>query len=173
MIIYHLSYRVLDLDRAIKFFCELFNYEIKDKFPLKMPDGIGRAAVLKYRGNSKNIKLPYYGSAIIDGESFQYHKPPEIFCAEGDYGTSLYTWAKTHNSGLHHIAYLCENVPATMKAWDAAGFAEWGSEIGEYENTKHVFSLPHSVTGMIYELVESPLNSKLLLQIDHNGISYF
>lgn len=58
--------------------------------------------------------------------------------------------------GLHHFAYQVESVEETIKEWEKKGWADFSSDpiVCDEDDLTQVFSVPHKLTGFIYEFIE-------------------
>ena len=159
----HLAYRVSDRHKAAEFFIKAFGYSIQDKFPIDFGNGdfancISLSPPQAVAGDlATSVRFPFT-SALEDYEKThlaEYHLAPEIFVSDGTPSSIVGMWVGHHGSGIHHLAYEVENVWAMMAAWKGAGLATFTSEpiVCEEEGLTQVFTEPHPITGMVYELI--------------------
>lgn len=136
MILDHIAYRVKDRIKTVVFFCELFGYEEVDTFPVEFDDGTTAQCIVL---ESKN------------GD-------PDLFISDGEPGSIVADWVEDTLNGLggvHHMAYDVVSVENTMAEWLANEWATFTSDKPHVcEGLVQVFTHPHPLTGVIYELIE-------------------
>lgn len=158
----HLAYRVKDKHTAALFFAKHLGYKIVDTFDLKFDDG-STCKCFAMQPPEKHMKT----APLSFGEIWfnwmdeklagliNYHMAPEIFVSEGKPGSIVDNWVEKNGPGIHHLAYEVQSVEKTMKEWQKDG-VEFLSEplICEDGSLVQVFTKPHPITGMTYELIE-------------------
>ena len=68
---------------------------------------------------------------------------------------NLFIKIEDNGPGIHHISYEVDSVAETMKRWkDEQGIKFLSEEPLTCPGLTQVFTEPHPVTGIIYELIE-------------------
>lgn len=157
----HIAYRSKDRHKTAKFFKDALGYEVGTSFEVKFDDGSHAdcLALVPPENRPTDTSLWRMETALGFNElekEVQYHAPPEIFVSDGARGSIVGEWVDARGGvgGIHHIAYQCDSVGATMKEWKEKGYAEFLSdEPMECPGLKQVFTKPSELTGVIYELI--------------------
>ena len=159
----HIAYRSKDRHRTAKFFKDSLGYEVATSFEVKFDDGSHAdcLALVPPENRPPDTSLwrmeTHLSLNEIETETpVEYHAPPEIFVSDGARGSIVGEWVDARGGvgGIHHIAYQCDSVESTMKAWKDKGYAEFLSdEPMECPGLKQVFTIPSELTGVIYELI--------------------
>jgi catechol 2,3-dioxygenase-like lactoylglutathione lyase family enzyme len=151
----HIAYRVKDKKIALKFFKKCLGYEIdpslKEGFDIQFEDGtIANCSVLvPPESASTNTGRVAYG--MLGSE---FHAAPEIFVSEGSDNSIVAEWVMTNGPGIHHIAYEVDSVEGSMSQWIKNGIEFMSETPLKCPGLVQIFTKPHPITGMIYELIE-------------------
>ena len=163
----HIAYRVKDRRQTAKFFQDTLGYTTATEFKIEFEDqSIAECVVLtppeKRPSETESWALttyphfPYMRNPIPGIKPLTYHAPSEIFISDGPPESIVGDWVaeRAGVGGIHHIAYQCEDVAATMKEWREKGYAEFLSEDPlTCPGLTQVFTKPSELTGVIYELI--------------------
>ena len=146
----HIAYRVNDRAAAVKFFEKNLGYRIdedlKEGFDIQFEDGSFAKCFALIPPESLNHGISIFQPGL--------HAPPEIFVSEGSDNSIVADWVKTNGPGIHHVAYEVESVRQTMEQWKLEGVEFLSEEPLTCPGLVQVFSKPHPITGLIYELIE-------------------
>jgi catechol 2,3-dioxygenase-like lactoylglutathione lyase family enzyme len=155
----HIAYRVKDRNKAAKFFCETMFYkhdsDIPDGFDIQFEDGTNAKCLVlvPFECSNKQLNMKEYFKTNV-WRSAEYHMAPEIFVSEGSDSSIIADWVNKNGPGIHHIAYETINVLEMMKHWKSEG-VEFASTLPlACQNLVQIFTKPHPVTGIIYELIQ-------------------
>tara|TARA_R110002020_G_scaffold22733_2_gene76435 strand:- start:598 stop:1167 length:570 start_codon:yes stop_codon:yes gene_type:complete len=164
----HIAYRVKDRHKTAKFLEDSLGYTIGTEFQIEFDDG-SKADCLaleppetRHPVTNKWINnVDILCTATEPGEEYgisecEYHAPCEIFISDGPVGSIVGDWVSDRDDvgGIHHIAYQCDDVGATMAEWKDKGYAEFLSdEPMTCPGLVQVFTKPSELTGVIYELI--------------------
>lgn len=152
----HLAYRTASRDKTAEFFMKAFGYKFQCEFDIFFDEEKKEKAICIALEPPEKVleEMPWLCYGPHDA---QYHLAPEIFVSEGNEGSIVGEWVKKRDGigGLHHMAYLVENVEAKMKEWTEKGFADFTTSTPlKCEDLTQVFSKAHPLTGMTYEFIE-------------------
>ena len=164
----HIAYRVKDRKKTSKFFIDALGYKIQTEFDLKFPDGTTTDCIAleppEKEPRDKFAKESEFADKIIpwqiydpEWNAYQYHLAPEIFVSDGQPESIVGKWVAERNGigGIHHIAYMVDNVENTMKEWIEKGYAEFTSSTPmKCPGLTQIFTKPSELTGVIYEFIE-------------------
>jgi len=130
----HIAFRVSDLEKAIKFYTEVMDFEITDRFFIDFEDHTkARCAALRAR----------------DGQGIS------IFLSEGEgEGGVVKEWVKQHGNALHHIAYAVNDIKTEVADMKSKGIPFTTDEILESEELLQIFTKPAPETGVIHEIIQ-------------------
>lgn len=81
---------------------------------------------------------------------------PEIFISSGPPESIVGKWVAARDwvGGIHHLAYMVDDVQAKMDEWKTKGYAEFLSETPlTCPDLTQVFTSPHALTGVIFEFI--------------------
>jgi len=164
----HIAYRVRDRYKTSKFFNDTLGYTIDTEFQIEFDDN-SKADCLalipseQRHNDTKNWSVKNTFDTVLAGQgdpiyniTCEFHAPCEIFVSDGPPGSIVGDWVSARNGvgGIHHIAYQCDSVDATMKEWKENGYAEFLSEEPmTCPGLVQVFTKPSELTGIIYELI--------------------
>ena len=164
----HIAYRVKDRYKTSKFFNDTLGYTIGTEFQIEFDDN-SKADCLalipseQRHTDTKNWSVKNTFDTVLAGQgdpiynvTCEFHAPCEIFVSDGPPGSIVGDWVSARNGvgGIHHIAYQCDSVDATMKEWREKGYAEFLSEEPmTCPGLVQVFTKPSELTGIIYELI--------------------
>ena len=164
----HIAYRVKDRYKTSKFFNDTLGYTIGTEFQIEFDDN-SKADCLalipseQRHNDTKNWSVKNTFDTVLAGQgdsiynvTCEFHAPCEIFVSDGPPGSIVGDWVSARNGvgGIHHIAYQCDSVDATMKEWREKGYAEFLSEEPmTCPGLVQVFTKPSELTGIIYELI--------------------
>lgn len=130
----HIAFRVADLEKAIRFYSEVMEFEVTDRFFIDFDDHTkARCAALKAR----------------DGQGIS------IFLSEGvGEGGVVKEWVKQHGNALHHIAYAVEDIRKEVAQMKAKGIQFTTEEALDSEELTQIFTKPAAETGVIHEIIQ-------------------
>jgi hypothetical protein len=88
----------------------------------------------------------------------EYHTAPEIFVSDGTPDSVVGKWVAARGGigGIHHVAYQVDSVQAKINEWKEKGWGDFasGGPLTCDDGLTQVFSVPHQLTGVIYEFIE-------------------
>lgn len=167
----HIAYRVKDRYKTAEFLKAALGYTIETEFQIEFDDE-SKADCLALVPPENRMKrtsdwiqtTDFCHEKYIEGITDDYgcennvvsHAPCEIFVSDGPPGSIVGDWvsARGEVGGIHHIAYQCDDVEATMNEWKEKGYAEFLSEEPmTCPGLVQVFTKPSELTGVIYELI--------------------
>jgi methylmalonyl-CoA/ethylmalonyl-CoA epimerase len=130
----HIAFRVSDLEKAIKFYTEVMDFEVTDRFFIDFEDKTkARCAALKAK----------------EGQGIS------IFLSEGEGESGVVKeWVKQHGNALHHIAYAVDDIKAEVAEMKRKGIPFTTDEILESEELLQIFTKPAPQTGVIHEIIQ-------------------
>jgi len=130
----HIAFRVADLEKAIKFYTEVMDFKITDRFFIDFDDKTkARCAALQAK----------------DGKGIS------IFLSEGEgEGGVVKEWVRQHGNTLHHIAYAVDDIKAEVAEMKRKGIPFTTDEILESEELLQIFTKPAPETGVIHEVIQ-------------------
>ncbi len=129
----HIAFRVSDLEPVVDYYTTKLGYKIVQQLEL---DFHGSGAI------SNVLNLP--GTAFY------------IFIDQGlDWDNIITQWVKKHGSGLHHMAYLVDDIHATVAELKKQGIQFTTDHIVDTGGgLKQLFTLPSPITGLITEIIQ-------------------
>lgn len=145
----HIAYRVKDRDKTAQFFMDAFGYKRQTDFEIALEDGSAALCVA--------LKPPEKWREEIPFQLGVFHLAPEIFVSSGPPGSLIDKWVENcgHGiGGIHHLAYQVDDVAAAMKEWKEKGWFFTTEQPLQCEDLTQVFSMPHPLTGVIFEFIE-------------------
>ena len=159
----HIAYRVKDRYKTTKFFEDTLGYTIGTEFQIEFDDDSTADCLALIPPEVRHPQPDMWTYNVLMGLQYgqkgikaEYHAPPEIFVSDGPVGSIVGDWVVNRDNvgGVHHIAYLCDDVNKTMNEWKEAGYAEFLSEEPmTCPGLTQVFTKPSELTGVIYELI--------------------
>ena len=157
----HIAYRVKDRWKTAKFFQDTLGYSVGTEFQVEFDDNSTADCLALIPSEKRPYETKgWVYDAWLHHEKYEegvtYHAPPEIFVSDGTLGSIVGDWVDARGGvgGVHHIAYQCDDIDATMKKWKEEGYAEFLSDKPmECPGLKQVFTKPSELTGVIYELI--------------------
>lgn len=159
----HIAYRVKNRDQTVKFLQDAFGYKFQAEFDIFFNDEkTDKALCIALEPPEKKLKdmpfhtcgAPWSSDMYLD---LDYHLAPEIFVSEGTPGSIVWNWVQSRGGigGIHHLAYEVPNVDTQKQLWLDKGWGEFTSEKPfKCEDLTQIFSVPHALTGVIYEFIE-------------------
>ena len=129
----HIAFRVADVRPVVDFYTSLLGFRIVQEMTL---DFGGTRAI------SRILGLP--------GSRFY------IFVDQGlDTDNIITKWVAKHGNGLHHMAYLVDDIHAAEDRLRKQGMTFTTDRVVDTGGgLKQLFSLPHPDTGIITEIIE-------------------
>jgi methylmalonyl-CoA/ethylmalonyl-CoA epimerase len=129
----HIAFRVDEIKPVVDFYTETLGFRIVQK--MKMDFGGSEAY-------SNVLNLP--------GTKFY------IFVDQGlDPDNIITRWVEKHGSGLHHMAYLVDDIETASKNLRSKGMKFTTDTIVDTGGgLKQLFSTPHPITGLITEIIK-------------------
>jgi catechol 2,3-dioxygenase-like lactoylglutathione lyase family enzyme len=155
----HIAYRVKDRNKAADFFCETMFYRldsaIPEGFDIQFEDGTNAKCLVlvPIERVDRNLNFKEYVN-FTPWKSAEYHMAPEIFVSDGSDSSIVANWVEKNGPGIHHIAYETINVLEMMKHWQSRGIEFASKKPLVCEDLIQVFTKPHPITGIIYELIQ-------------------
>ena len=151
----HIAYRVKNKQKAIEFFQNSLGYDIdpdlKEGFDIQFEDGTtARCHVLVPPESQSTCRERIFTGMF----GIQAHAAPEIFVSEGSDNSIVKEWVDINGPGVHHLAYEVDSVSEMMELWKLEGIEFTTEKPLKCPGLVQVFTKPHPVTGMIYELIE-------------------
>lgn len=155
----HIAYRVSNRYQAAEFMEKALRYRISTEFEIPFEDGSKSKCLvlapieLKEQGSGRKNKAHVPDS---NGLWHEFHLAPEVFISDGTPDSVVGKWVATRNGvgGIHHIAYEIYDVESEMDRWRKSNFATFSSSKPiEGPGITQVFTDPHPITGVIYELI--------------------
>ncbi|HET6465764.1 MAG TPA: VOC family protein [Nitrospiria bacterium] len=130
----HIAFRVTDLEKAVKFYTEVMDFEVTDRFFIDFDDNTqARCAALKAK----------------DGQGIS------VFISEGvGEGGVVKEWVKQHGNALHHIAYAVEDIKKEVADMKRKGIQFTTEEVLDSEELTQIFTKPAPETGIIHEIIQ-------------------
>ena len=130
----HIAFRVADLEKAVKFYTEVMNFKVTDRFFIDFED---------------NTKARCAALQASDGNGIS------IFLSEGEGGGGVVKeWVKQHGNALHHIAYAVDDIKAEVAEMKRKGIPFTTDEILDSEELLQIFTKPAPETGVIHEVIQ-------------------
>jgi len=129
----HIAFRVADLEKAVKFYTEVMEFEVTDRFFIDFEDNTqARCAALKAK----------------DGQGIS------VFLSEGvGEGGVVKAWVKQHGNALHHIAYAVDDIKKEVADMKKKGIQFTTEEVLDSEELTQIFTKPAPETGIIHEII--------------------
>ncbi|MBI3811527.1 MAG: VOC family protein [Nitrospirae bacterium] len=130
----HIAFRVADLEKAVKFYTGVMNFEVTDRFFIDFDDNTqARCAALKAK----------------DGQGIS------IFLSEGvGEGGVVKKWVKLHGNALHHIAYVVDDIKKEVAEMKAKKIQFTTEDVLDSEELTQIFTKPAPETGIIHEIIQ-------------------
>ncbi len=130
----HIAFRVDDLEEAVKFYTNVMNFKVTDRFFIDFDDQTkARCAALQ----------------ASDGKGIS------IFLSEGEgNGGVVKEWVKKHGNGLHHIAYAVDDIKTEVAEMKRKGIPFTTEDILESDELLQIFTQPAPETGVIHEIIQ-------------------
>lgn len=154
----HIAFRTSDRWKTAQFFIDAMGYKLQTEFDLNFPDGsTTKCIALEPPEKVENAPWEYALSSALFDKTAIYHMPPEIFVSDGSSDSIVGRWVKHRDDigGIHHFAYMVDNVEKIMKEWKEKGYAEFATEEPlKCEGLTQVFTKPSMLTGIIIEFIE-------------------
>jgi len=130
----HIAFRVADLEKAVKFYTEVMDFEVTDRFFIDFDDNTqARCAALKAK----------------DGQGIS------VFISEGvGEGGVVKEWVKQHGNALHHIAYAVDDIKKEVADMKRKGIQFTTEDVLDSEELTQIFTKPAPETGIIHEIIQ-------------------
>lgn len=129
----HIAFRVSDIRPVVDFYVNTMGFKVVQEMEMNIAGS---------RAYSNVLNLP--------GQPFF------LFVDQGLEERNIITrWVKEHGPGLHHMAYLVEDIESAEKALRERGMAFTTEEIIDTGGgLRQLFSLPNPDTGLITEIIQ-------------------
>jgi methylmalonyl-CoA/ethylmalonyl-CoA epimerase len=129
----HIAFRVHDIDPVVAFYTANLGFQVVQEMEMDIGGSKAHSKVLNLPG------VPYY-----------------IFVDQGlDEDNIISRWVKQHGSGLHHMAYLVDNIASEADRLKKSGLVFTTDHVVDTGGgLKQLFTRPHPVTGVITEIIE-------------------
>jgi 4-hydroxyphenylpyruvate dioxygenase-like putative hemolysin len=130
----HIAFRVTDLEKTVKFYTEVMDFEVTDRFFIDFEDNTqARCAALKAK----------------DGQGIS------VFISEGvGEGGVVKEWVKQHGNALHHIAYAVDDIKKEVADMKRKGIQFTTEDVLDSEELTQIFTRPAPETGIIHEIIQ-------------------
>jgi catechol 2,3-dioxygenase-like lactoylglutathione lyase family enzyme len=160
----HIAIRAVNRWETAKFWINAFGYRLHEEFKPFDDDSVKCLVLLPSERSSSAIpfimplscceaeldldtgQCPEHGSDTCA----EYHIAPEVFISDGIPESIVGNWVAENGEGIHHLAYMVDDVEEAMKHWKANG---WGEFLSEQPQTcpgiEQVFSKPFNILGGI------------------------
>lgn len=164
MILDHIAFRVADREKALEFFTSALGYKLADEFCINFNDG-SRASCYALNPPEKVVDM-LEPQQVVTGswDKSTWQLPPQIFVSDGTPGSIVDKWIQARGGvgGIHHIAFCCDDVEATMSLWKKKGWATFTTDkpISNEVGLTQCFTKPHPITGVVYEFIKRGKNNK-------------
>ena len=167
----HIAYRVKNRYDTAQFLRSTLGYKIGTEFQIEFDDDTTADCIAMVPPEQRpsntdkwTLSQLQYDPSVLDKRvddmnasiKPEYHAPPEIFVSDGPEGSIVGDWVSERGGigGIHHIAYQCDDVEATMNEWKEKGYAEFlSAKPLTCTGLTQVFTKPSELTGVIYELI--------------------
>ena len=151
----HIAYRVKDRKKAAEFFSKSLGYKIAvdlpEGFDIQFEDGTKAKCLVLEPPELDSTCTARTAHGIMGVE---FHAAPEIFVSDGSENSIVANWVKDTGGGIHHLAYEVTSVKEVMNKWKNEGIEFTTEEPLKCTGLVQVFTKPHPITGIIYELIE-------------------
>ncbi len=129
----HIAFRVSELEPVVEFYTKKLGFEIVQKMEMVFQGTKAISNVLKLQGS------PFF-----------------IFVDQGlDWDNIITQWVKKHGSGLHHMAYLVDDIEKTWEDLKKQGMKFTTDKVIDTGGgLKQLFSEPNPVTGILTEIIQ-------------------
>ncbi|MFH1754091.1 MAG: VOC family protein [Candidatus Latescibacterota bacterium] len=129
----HIAFRVDDLNPVVDFYTTTLGFTIVQEMTLDFAGSKAFSKVLNLPGS------PFY-----------------IFVDQGLAPDNIISrWVKRYGSGLHHMAYLVDDIHAAAELLKKQGMTFTTDRVIDTGGgLKQLFSLPNPVTGILTEIIE-------------------
>lgn len=129
----HIAFRTDDLDALVTHYTQNLSYEVIQEMTLQFGESRALSRVLQLPGH------PFY--VFVD-----MGMTPDNIISQ---------WVAAHGSGLHHLAYLVDDIDAAHDALKKRGVEfTTGHVIDTGGGLRQLFTQPDPVTGLITELIQ-------------------
>jgi methylmalonyl-CoA/ethylmalonyl-CoA epimerase len=129
----HIAFRVNDIDPVVTFYTSNLGFQVVQEMEMDFGGSKAYSKVLNLPG------VPYY-----------------IFVDQGlDEHNIITRWVNQHGSGLHHMAYLVDDIATEAEKLKESGLLFTTTDVVDTGGgLKQLFTKPHPVTGVITEIIE-------------------
>ena len=150
----HIALRVKNRVKTAKFLQEAFGYKVQTEFQIFFDERKTQFAECIALEPPEKLESDLPWQVVAQAT---YHLAPEIFVSDGSPDSIVGRWVAARGGigGVHHFAYQVDSVEDTMNLWKEKGWAEFSTEKPfTCDGLTQVFSVPHELTGVIYEFIE-------------------
>jgi len=139
----HIAFRVAELEPVVDFYTSTLGFDVVQELTLDFGGSKALSNVLNLPGS------PFY-----------------IFVDQGmDPGNIVSKWVERHGSGLHHMAYLVDDIHTAAEKLKKQGMKFTTNKVVDTGGgLKQLFSHPHPVTGLITEIIERERSGVFFVQ---------
>jgi methylmalonyl-CoA/ethylmalonyl-CoA epimerase len=129
----HMAYRTWDIEPVVDYYTSKLGFKIVQKMELDFGGAKARSHVLQFPG------APFY-----------------IFVDMGlDQDNVITEWVNKYGSGLHHMAYLVDDIHAAAEKLRQKGMRFTTEQVVDTGGgLKQLFSHQHPITGMVTEIIQ-------------------
>ncbi len=129
----HIAFRVIDIKPVVDFYIKSLGFRVVQIMEMDFGE-------TKALSNVLNLPdTPFY-----------------IFVDQGlDENNIITKWVDRYGSGLHHMAYLVDDIDSVSKAMRQEGMTFTTNQVVDTGGgLKQLFSKPHPITGVITEIIQ-------------------
>jgi len=139
----HIAFRVADVKPVVTHFTELMGFEVVQEMELDLG---GSKAI------SRVLNLP--------------NTPFYVFVDQGlDWDNIITQWVKKYGSGLHHTAYLVDDIEKVSQELRSNGLQFTTDKVVDTGGgLKQLFTLPEPETGLITEIIQRDRDDVFFVQ---------
>jgi 4-hydroxyphenylpyruvate dioxygenase-like putative hemolysin len=139
----HIAFRVADFKPVVNFYTQQLGFDVVQEMEMNLGNS---------RATSRVLNLP--------GQPFY------IFVDQGlDEQNIISRWVKKHGSGLHHSAYLVDDIYAASAQLRRQGMRFTTEEVIDTGGgLKQLFSLPNPVTNILTEIIQRDRSDVFFVQ---------
>jgi len=139
----HIAFRVAELEPVVDFYTKTLGFQVVQQMEMDFRGTKAISTVLNLTGT------PFF-----------------IFVDQGlDWDNIITKWVKTYGSGLHHMAYLVDDIETTWQVMMKQGLKFTTDKIIDTGGgLKQLFSEPNPVTGILTEIIQREKDDVFFVQ---------
>lgn len=129
----HIAFRVMDIDPVVNHYTKIMGFNIVQEMEMRIDGSRAKSRVLNLSGS------PFY-----------------VFVDQGlDEENIITRWVREHGPGLHHMAYLVDDIESEAQTLKNNGLKFTTDHIIDTGGgLRQLFTLPHPITGLITEIIQ-------------------